>query len=95
MTGRTPITLYELSYNNPVDGWTPITDSTLGLSLTYTHVVDYVFTSGSSLQYRLLAQNGVGWGTVYSATLTVTADSYPTSMYVPTATLIAPLNITF
>ena len=52
------------------------------LQTSFTFASEVIFPSGSTQQFRVRAQNGVGLG-AFSATTVVVADSVPTLMYPP------------
>ena len=76
---------YELQWlNYETESWEVLTSPTQTplLQTSCTFARDVIFPSGSSQQFRLRAQNGVGLG-AFSATTVVVADSVPTFMNSP------------
>ena len=59
------------------------------------HSPGYIFPSGQVNYYRVRAVNSVGYSSYYSAVLTVTSDSIPTSQTPPVlvAGSVRPYNI--
>ncbi len=76
---------------NPL--WTEITSESDGILSTYTHTRTSPFTSGVNQKYRIKPKNLLGWGTVYSAELSVQADEVPISMSTVTVGTITPTTI--
>jgi hypothetical protein len=53
-----------------------------------------VFDPAQILQYRVIAENGVGMGVAYSPVLSVTTITEPTNMDPITIASVTPYNIT-
>lgn len=86
-TGGATITSYQLDW---ATGPAPVTWSVLVGNPTpdtsLSHLVTSGVTAGQSYQFRLRAQNEVGWG-AYSPILTVVPSSPPAQMAAPTVTV--------
>lgn len=75
--------------------WT-VLKSSGDLALSYNHTLGggNIFPAGSKVWYRVRPRNGVGLSNAVSTVLEVTADTIPSAMNTPTATLVKPYNIT-
>lgn len=85
---------YNQITNPSVPQWDEITSESDGKLLSYIHTRPDVFPSGSIQKYRVKAKNRVGFGTIYSAELLVTADEVPIRMNSPTINSVNPKDIT-
>lgn len=61
--------------------------------VNFTHVRSTIFPSNSNQQYRAIPKNGIGFGSVYSATVTAQADQEPQAVNNPTITSVDPTII--
>ena len=84
---------YDEITNSGTPSWVEITSEASGMLLTHTHNLGAVFPSGSTQKYRIKPKNHIGWGTVYSAELSVTADQVPIRMNNPTRHSVSPNSI--
>ena len=90
-----PIMYWLEWYNYYTSAWTTLNNASQGLIYQFTHVnVGRVFDPAQPLQYRVIAQNGVGMGVNYSPVLVVTSITAPTNMDPITIVAVTPYNIT-
>jgi hypothetical protein len=91
--GGDTVVYYRLEWEQTTNNWVELTTYTVGgpIQTSYTHTPGYIFTSGATINYRISAMNGVGYG-VYSSTTPVLCDAVPPTMNVP---VIATSDITY
>jgi hypothetical protein len=85
-TGGDDILYYELQWDKSTGGveWATLTTYTPDeeVKLSFKHIVDSPFESGTMQKYRVRAMNGVGLG-IFSDILEIQADKVPQYMNVP------------
>jgi hypothetical protein len=68
--------------------------ATNGKVLEFTHIrTGSVYSVSTQLKYRVIAENGVGMGSVYSSELVLNPDTAPTGMTAISATSVTPFAI--
>jgi hypothetical protein len=95
--GGDAITFYQLEwYNYDTQKWQALTSkSTTGKVLQYTHVrTGSVYSVSQQLRYRVIAENGVGMGTIYSPELVSNPDTEPIGMDPLFIVSVTPYSIT-
>jgi hypothetical protein len=90
-SGGDPVIFYKLERYHEPTGWTELNtyneeSSIVADSFNYTVSAANVFPSGSSLEFRLTALNGVGYG-MASENLVIEADKVPQYMNAPVVEL--------
>jgi hypothetical protein len=77
-TGGDPISFYSVEWLNSDTNLWIVLNVGGALATTYDHVyTSPPFPAGSTQQYRVRPKNGVGYGLLYSNTLSVLCDDVP------------------
>jgi hypothetical protein len=90
VTGRDPISYYQLDWDQGKSDWVEITNAAInGYSTSFSLVPpnNQIFDPNTNVNFRVRAKNTIGFG-AYSPSLAVLTDGPPTRMNTPTATNI-------
>jgi hypothetical protein len=84
LNGGDAVIFYLLEWDQGKNIWTALNSYTTDMTIptSYQHNVGYVLPSGGTINYRLTAKNGVGYGKISTIT-PVTCDSVPLACNAP------------
>lgn len=89
--GDLPI-FYSVEWSPNNSNWYTINSGDTECYTSYNYTVSFIFNT-TTQYFRVKPKNGVGWGSSYSSTLSVTSDTKPTGMNTPSLITVEPTYI--